>query len=117
MTCINDIWADGSNATLTPPTATDISNGFVCGPADPGIFNWLFNKLTSCLITIENSLNTTIANLASVQSQVSQNISDIASNTSAISSNTSTIEINTSDIAALQAAAIYNDGMTQGTIV
>lgn len=96
MACIEDIWAGGSNATLTPPTATDTSNGFVCGPADPGIFNWLFNKLTSCLITLEASLNTTIVNLANVQSQVSQN---------------------TSDIATLQAAVAFNGGMNQGTIV
>lgn len=96
MPCIEDIWAGGSNAKITPPTATDISNGFVCGPADEGIFNWLFNKLTSCFIALENSVNTTIANLASVQAQVSQNISDIEE---------------------LQSKTTISGGMNQGTIV
>lgn len=110
-------WAGGSSATLTTPTATDISNGFVCGPADPGLFNWLFHNLTNCVNALETSLNTVIANLAITQAQVSQNTNDIASNTSAISSNTSMITTNADDISALQAAGSYPGGMAQGTIV
>lgn len=124
-------WAGGSSAELTTPTATDITNGFVCGPADPGLFNWLFNQITTCINSLETSLNTVIANLASTQAQVSQNTNDIAANTATLSTHTSqlashasTLSTHTTDIAAnaaaisaLQSSGSYPGGMAQGTIV
>lgn len=115
---ITDIWAGGSSADLTTPTATDLNTGFVCGPADPGLFNWLFNKITSCMISLQNDVTTLFANLAANQAQTDQNTADIASNATAINSNSTAISNNAAAIAALvSASTVANPDWPQGTIV
>lgn len=48
MACPTVIWANA--ATFTAPSAAVQAQGFTCGPADPDVFNWLFNSITECLI-------------------------------------------------------------------
>lgn len=42
-------WASDDGALITTPTADQIRSGFVCGPADPGLFNWLFQSVMSAI--------------------------------------------------------------------
>lgn len=54
MATFTDTWASGSGAEITEPTATEIQQGFQCGPANPGVFNWLFNRVTACINQLES---------------------------------------------------------------
>lgn len=46
---INQTWASANSATITTPSVAEQQNGFVCGPADPGLFNWLFRETTAAI--------------------------------------------------------------------
>lgn len=46
-------WASDDDALITTPSAAQARQGFVCGPADPGLFNYLFQSIMSAI----NSLN------------------------------------------------------------
>lgn len=43
------VWASDEAAEITEPTAAQQATGFSCGPADPGLFNWLFQNLQSAV--------------------------------------------------------------------
>jgi len=47
MTTPFEVWANGPTADLTIPSISQQDQGFVCGPADPAVFNQMFNWLTS----------------------------------------------------------------------
>lgn len=47
MSEITETWASDAGAVITEPTVGQQNAGFECGPADPGVFNWLFRQLTS----------------------------------------------------------------------
>lgn len=49
----DETWASDDDALITTPSAAQIRQGFRCGPADPGLFNYLFQSLMSAI----NSLN------------------------------------------------------------
>lgn len=49
----DETWASDDDALITTPSAAEIRQGFRCGPADPGVFNYLFQSLISAI----NSLN------------------------------------------------------------
>lgn len=49
----DETWASDDDALITTPSAAEIRQGFRCGPADPGVFNYLFQSLMSAI----NSLN------------------------------------------------------------
>lgn len=53
------VWASDENALIDVPSDAEIRTGFVCGPASPGRFNWLFQTVMSAI----NALN--IADMAS----------------------------------------------------
>lgn len=46
-------WASDENALIDVPSDAEIRTGFVCGPASPGRFNWLFQTIMSAV----NALN------------------------------------------------------------
>lgn len=49
---ITTIWGSATAAPVTTPNATSQANGFNCGPADPGLFNWLFREITTAVINL-----------------------------------------------------------------
>lgn len=49
------VWAESDTAVITTPSADEIAQGFQCGPADPGLFNWLFQSMMSALNTVAAS--------------------------------------------------------------
>jgi hypothetical protein len=58
------VWASDENSLIDVPSDAEIRTGFVCGPASPGRFNWLFQTIQSMV----NSLN--IGDMASKFRQV-----------------------------------------------
>ncbi|WAJ27143.1 hypothetical protein [Antarcticirhabdus aurantiaca] len=64
MAIFDPVWASDDDALITPPTADEIEEGFRCGRADPGLFNWLIQTLQSTI----NALN--IGDMASKFRQV-----------------------------------------------
>lgn len=38
-----------ASATRRAPTAAELANGMVCGPADPDLFNWIFHELMKAI--------------------------------------------------------------------
>jgi len=55
------IWASDDEALIDPPSDAEIRLGFSCGPASPGLFNWLFQSLMSTIngLGIENMVPST----------------------------------------------------------
>ena len=49
----DQIWASDDDALIDTPSAAEIRQGFRCGPASPGLFNYLFQRLMSAI----NALN------------------------------------------------------------
>lgn len=48
-----EVWASDETALIDTPSAAEIRDGFRCGPASPGRFNWLFQTIMSAI----NNLN------------------------------------------------------------
>lgn len=48
-----EVWASDDDALIDVPSAAEIRDGFRCGPASPGRFNWLFQTIMSAI----NALN------------------------------------------------------------
>lgn len=44
-----EVWASDDDALMDIPSAAEIRDGFRCGPASPGRFNWLFQSLMSAI--------------------------------------------------------------------
>lgn len=57
-TSVNPPWANGGGATITTPNAAQIAAGFSCGPADPGLFNFLFKEAFAAIIANETAIGT-----------------------------------------------------------
>lgn len=53
MSVFDTVWASDDDALIDVPSDAEIRDGFRCGPASPGLFNWLFQSLMSAM----NDLN------------------------------------------------------------
>lgn len=53
MAIFDPVWASASGALITTPSNAEVTVGFQCGPADPGLFNWWFQRIEDTI----NSLN------------------------------------------------------------
>lgn len=49
MAIFDNVWASDDAAAITVPTAAEIEVGFMCGSADPGVFNWAFQQFMSAI--------------------------------------------------------------------
>ncbi|WP_019997237.1 hypothetical protein [Aureimonas ureilytica] len=49
MAAFDNVWASDDDALITTPTAAQVREGFSCGRADPGLFNWLFQQVQSAI--------------------------------------------------------------------
>lgn len=50
-------WGSAPAATITVPSEAVQANGFICGPADPGLFNWMFRELTENMQDFESRIS------------------------------------------------------------
>lgn len=47
------IWASDDEALIDPPSVAEIRRGFSCGPASPGLFNWLFQTVMTTINSLD----------------------------------------------------------------